>query len=231
MQVAPLFGTATFDALAGGYPAPSYQWLFNGSFIPGSSSSSLVLTNIGTNVLGNYSVIAWNAYSAATSSIAALYMSPSIRYPFSGVVAVWGREATLSVFAQGSGDLFYQWFKDGIAMSGATNASLVFPAVQIADDGLYHVVVTSLLGSVTNTPAQLVVNPANVSLGFYAGITIDGVPGYTYGIECSTNLSDLNAWTSLTNVTLVQPVQLWIDTSVESRGPGNNGRYYRVTAP
>ena len=46
---------------------------------------------------------------------------------------------------------------------------------------------------VKNTPAQLVVDPANIALGLYAGITIDGVPDYTYGIEYTTDLTDTNS--------------------------------------
>lgn len=230
-QIVPLYGSVTFNALATGSPAPSYQWLFNGAAIPGATTTSLLLTNIGTNVLGSYSVIASNSYGAVTSSVAGLFMSPSLRTPFVGTTAIWGKPATLSVIAVGSGDLSYQWYKDGQTVLDATNTALAFPAVQTTNGGLYHVVVSSLFGSVTNVPAQLVINPANISLGFYAGITIDGVAGFTYGIESSTNLADVNAWTLLTNVTLTQPVQLWIDTSVESRGPGNSGRHYRVTAP
>jgi hypothetical protein len=230
-QILPLYGTAAFTAVADGVPAPEYQWLFNGNFISGANATNLVIPNVGTNALGDYSVIAWNNYSIATSSIASLYMSPSLRSPFVGATAIWGKEAILSVGALGSGDLNYQWYKDGQPVPGATNTTLVFPSVQISDGGLYSVVVTSPLGSVTNTPAQLVINPANISLGFYAGITIEGVPGYTYGIEFSTNLADLDAWQAITNVTLTQPVELWLDTSIKALAPGNNGRYYRVTAP
>jgi hypothetical protein len=230
-QIVPLHGTATFSALANGSPAPHYQWLFNGNAIPGANATSLVLTNIGTNLLGGYSVVVANSLSVVTSSAAGLYMSPSLRSPFTGATVVWGKEALLSVSAVGSGELVYQWYQNGVPVLGGTNASLIFPSIQFTNGGLYSVVVTSAFGSVSNTPAQLVINPANTSLGFYAGITIDGVPGYTYGIESSTNLSDLNAWVAITNVTLIQPVQLWIDTSVESRAPGNNGRFYRVTAP
>jgi hypothetical protein len=230
-QVVPLGGLVEFGAEAVGVPTPEFQWLFDGNPIPGATAPSLVLTNISTNALGNYSVIAWNEFSVATSSVASLYLSPSLRAPFLGATVVWGKEAILSVWAVGSGALNYQWYQDGVPVLAATNATLVFPSVQVTNGGLYSVVVTSEFGSVTNPPAQLVINPANVSLGFYAGITIDGVPGYTYGIEFSTNLADVNAWNFVTNVTLLQPVELWIDTSVKALGPGNNGRYYRVTAP
>lgn len=229
-QVVAASDTATFSIGAFGYPTLNYQWLFNGVDVPGANSSSLTITNVGTNHLGNYWVEAWNAYSSATSAPAALLMSPSLRVPFAGLVAVWGKEATLSVSAWGSGDLSYQWYRDGQAVPGATNDTLVFPAVQINDGGLYSVAVNSAYGSVTNTAAQLVVNPANISLGLYAGITIEGVPGYTYGIEYTTDLTDTNSWQSLTNVTLTQPVELWVDHSVNVHAPGVEKRFYRVTS-
>jgi hypothetical protein len=63
-----------------------------------------------------------------------------------------------------------------------------------------------------------------VSLNLYAGVTIEGVVGFTYGIEYSTQLSDTNSWLGLANVTLIAPVQLWLDLV-----PANHAqRYYRV---
>ena len=227
-QVVAAHDTATFSVGASGYPALSHQWLFNGVDLPGATSSSLVITNVGTNHLGNYWVEAWNAYSAVTSSPAALLMSPSFQTPFAGLVAIRGRDATLSVSAWGSGNLSYQWYKDGVLVPGATNGSLVFPAVQFGDGGLYSVVVTSPYGSITNTPAQLVINPANISLGLYAGITIEGTAGYTYGIEYTTDLQNTNSWQSLTNVTLTQPIQIWVDTSATVQT--SQKRFYRVTS-
>ena len=44
-QVVPFGGTASFSAHANGYPAPSYQWLFNGGSLTGANNSSLVYTN------------------------------------------------------------------------------------------------------------------------------------------------------------------------------------------
>ena len=218
----------TFSVSASGYPALSYQWRFNGIDIPAANGSSLVITNIGTNALGSYWVEIWNAYSSATSTPAALLMSPSFQSPFTGLVGVWGREATLSVSAWGSGSLNYQWYKGGQLVNGATNSSLVFPSLQINDAGLYSVVVTSPYGSITNTPAQLVVNPANISLGLCAMITIEGVVGYTYGIEFSTDLQNTNSWQNLTNITLTQPVEIWADTSANVLT--TTKRFYRVTS-
>ena len=228
-QVVPLRGSATFTGAATGYPTPSYQWLFNGAALPGANASSLVVTNVDTHLLGDYSLLAWNAYTAATSSVARLLMSPSLRVPFVGDTVVWGKSAVLAVAALGSGELSFQWFKDGAPLTWGTNATLEFSTIQISDGGLYSVVVSSEWGSVTNTPAQLVINPANIRIGIYAGITIEGVPGYTYGIQYTTDLTDTNSWATLTNHTLTQPAEIWVDTSVEV-GTALR-RYYRVSAP
>jgi hypothetical protein len=227
-QVVAAGETATFQVTAAGYPEPAYQWLFYGTNLPGAVASSLVITNVGTNALGTYHAEVWNAYSAATSAPALLLMSPSIRSAFVGATVTWGKPASISVSAVGSGTLGYQWFKDGATVAGATNATLDFPTVQISDGGLYSVVVNSLWGSTTNVPAQLVVNAANIALGMYAGVTIEGVPGYTYTIQYSTDLTDTNAWVTATNLTLVQPVELWVDTSVNVFGGTSPKRYYRV---
>ena len=226
-QLVAAHDTATFSVAAFGYPALNYQWRFDGADLPGATSSSLVITNVGTNHLGYYWVEARNAYSAVTSPPAALLMSPSLRTPYTGLTAIWGKEATLAVSAWGSGNLSYQWFKDGQAVLGATNATIVYPTVQVSDGGLYSVVISSPYGSVTNTPAQLVVNPANITLELYAGIVIEGVPGYTYGIEYTTDLTDTHSWQSITNVTLTQPVEKWADTSVNVLSSPK--RFYRVT--
>ncbi len=84
--------------------------------------------------------------------------------------------------------------------------------------------VTNSLGSVTSSNAYLTMNPAGVSLALYSCITIDGVVGLTYGIQCSTNLSNTNAWWGMANVTLGAPIQLWFDLQPASRPQ----RYYRV---
>ena len=217
-----------FQVSATGYPAPNYQWLFKGESLPGANGSSLVITNVGTNALGDYQVAVWNGYSAATSAPVQLVMLPSLRNPFVGATVVWGKAATVSVSVWGSGPLSYQWFKDGTALPRATNASIEFSAVQINDGGLYSVVVSNPWGTVTNAPAQLVVNPANIVLGMYAGVTFEGVPGYTYGIQYTTDLRNTNSWLTATNLTLSEPVELWVDRAVNVQSATNARRYYRI---
>ena len=81
---------------------------------------------------------------------------------------------------------------------------------------------------VTSVPARLLVNPAGISLGLYPGVTVDAVVGKTYGIQYTTTVSQTNSWLTLTNFTLTQPVQLWIDTEADTTSGKHPKRFYRV---
>ncbi|MCZ6675712.1 MAG: immunoglobulin domain-containing protein, partial [Candidatus Poribacteria bacterium] len=69
-----------------------------------------------------------------------------------------GQIATFSVTAIGTPPLSYQWQKDGVAITGATNNSYTTPATTQADNGsVFTVVVSNSEGSVTSNPATLTV--------------------------------------------------------------------------
>jgi len=76
--------------------------------------------------------------------------------------------------------------------------------------------------------SKVVVRPPGVSLGFCPALTISGVSGYSYVIQSTTNLMATNAWVTLTNLTLTQPVQLWVDTTVDASSPFYSKYFYRV---
>ena len=63
------------------------------------------------------------------------------------------------MIASGTGNLTYQWSKNGAAISGATSASYTTPATTSADNGAqFSVVVTSSAGgSITSSTATLTV--------------------------------------------------------------------------
>jgi hypothetical protein len=90
--------------------------------------------------------------------------------------------------------------------------------------GSFTVVVTNSYGSVTSRSAILTMNPAGVSIALYAGVSIDGVVGLTYGIQSTTDLSNTNSWRGVVNVTLPVPTLLWFDTQPATYPC----RYYRV---
>jgi hypothetical protein len=133
------------------------------------------------------------------------------------------------VDAWGTGQLDYQWIDDDNVIAGATNQTLTLTNIQATNAGLYSVVVSSPFGSATNAPAQLIVEPAGISLGRFPGVIIQGAVGRNYIIQSTTNLSDSNSWVTLTNLTLTQPVQIWMDANTDTSLPGNPLKFYQVS--
>jgi len=228
--------SASFSVAALGSSQMGYQWSLNGAAMVGATSAVITVSNVAQSDLGDYSVVVTDPFGSVTSFPVALSMYPSITAPFTGAAAYWGKAAALSVQAVGTGPLAYQWYDNGVPLGGATGAALHFAAVQPTNAGLYSVVVTSPLGTVTNPPALLTVNPAGISLGLYPaayptlypGLTINGVVGYTYTIQRTAALSQPGSWATLTNLTLTQPVQLWLDTGTDASLPGNPEWFYKI---
>ena len=76
--------------------------------------------------------------------------------PVSQTVGLGG-SLTLSVTATGTGPFTYQWFKDGGAISGATNFTYSVGAATAAAAGSYSVIVTGTAGSVSSVAAVVAV--------------------------------------------------------------------------
>jgi len=73
------------------------------------------------------------------------------------VTALQGSVAALSVVAQGTAPLQYQWFFNDSPLGGANQSTLRFPSLQPQQGGVYSVVVSDISGSVTSSPAILTV--------------------------------------------------------------------------
>ncbi len=58
-----------------------------------------------------------------------------------------GETAVLSAVATGSNPLYYQWRRNGVAISGANSPTLNFPSVTGGDSGRYDLIVSNHMGS------------------------------------------------------------------------------------
>ena len=88
---------ALFTVSATGSGTLNYQWLFEGSPIPGATSNSLTVTNVLPQNIGAYSVVVANGAGPVTSSNAALTLRDS---PYvSGVAATPGQRAAIISWA------------------------------------------------------------------------------------------------------------------------------------
>ena len=140
-------------------------------------------------------------------------------------VGYWGKAVSFSVgVTNGTAPYAYRWQKDGVALPDATNATLVLTNLQMTNAGAYSVVVSDAVTNLTSTLANLTMNPSGVAIALYAGVTIDGVVGQTYGIQSTLDLSNTNSWVGRTNLTLTVPTYLWYDSQPATQPQ----TYYRV---
>ena len=162
----------------------SYQWRKGGQPIPGNASATtptLNLTNVQLTDAGSYTAVVSNASGGVTSQPVSLAVStdpvpppPAITTQPQDTNAPAGSPASLSVAATGNG-LFYQWFKNGTLITGATQPTLNFANPQVADSADYNVVVSNSSGSVTSATARLLVVSTMQATGFAPSNFASGV--------------------------------------------------------
>jgi hypothetical protein len=138
-----------------------YQWRENGADIPGATNSSY--TTPATVVADDgslFSVVVSNDAGSVTSDNATLRVRtpPTITTQPADRTVTAGQTARFSVVATGTPPLRFQWTKNGVNITGATNASYTTPPTTPADNGaLFGVTVTNRAGSVTSNNAILTV--------------------------------------------------------------------------
>ena len=93
-----------------------------------------------------------NQTSPPLTDAVSIYTQPA------SVMVPMGATTTLTVFATGSAPINYQWSENGVAISGATNASYTTPPIETSDNGAsYTVTVSNSVNSVTSSPAIITV--------------------------------------------------------------------------
>jgi len=74
-----------------------------------------------------------------------------------------GQPAAFTVAAAGAGPFTYQWYRNGVAVTDATDSALPISVATAARAGTYTVSVTNAAGTATSGPATLVVRDAFTS--------------------------------------------------------------------
>jgi hypothetical protein len=154
-------GTVLLSAAAAGSPAPTFQWNKAGIAISGATSSTFVVSGATAADAGSYTMVATNSLGSAISNAATLTVTGVVvslpvfvTSPTSATVAAGG-SALLVVSASNSPT--YQWRKNGVTITGATNATLNLTALATSDTGNYDVVATNSAGTATSAAANLIV--------------------------------------------------------------------------
>ena len=175
----------TFSVVATGSPTPTYQWKKDGIDIPGATLPSCPLQNVQAGDAGSYTVVVTNSAGTVTSSAATLTVNsdvaPAITEQPQSQTVMAGAVTSFNVTATGTPAPTYQWEKDGVVISGATSSTYLISSAQVANDGVYTVVVSSSAGSVTSSGATLTVSTVlqaeNATLS--GAVVSAGQSGYT----------------------------------------------------
>lgn len=148
---------ASFSVTAGGDGPFTYQWRFGGTNIANATNATVTLTSVQTNQAGLYSVVITSPYGSATSSNATLTVldPPVIIVQPVSAIALAGETVSFTVVAIGRPTLLYQWCKNGVDITGATNVTLTLTNVSASDVAAYCVKVTNSDGFVTSVNATL----------------------------------------------------------------------------
>jgi hypothetical protein len=97
--------------------------------------------------------------NAATLTVNAAPVAPSITTQPSNQTVTAGQSATFTVAAMGTAPLSYQWRKNSVGISGATSSAYATPATTSTDNGAqFTVAVSNTAGTVTSAAATLTVS-------------------------------------------------------------------------
>ncbi len=164
-EVVGINGTATFSVAATAVPTVSgYQWFMvptsggSGTPLTGQTSATLTLSNVLTSANGTgYYVEVTNSIGTTTSTTANLTVTEGgvVSTDPESLTVLEGESATFSIQFAGNPTPTIQWFKDDVAINGATEASYTIEATSREDSGSYTAVVTNQHGSDTSAPAAL----------------------------------------------------------------------------
>lgn len=184
--------TVEFTATATGAGPLTYQWDHDGVVLPGATTATLRLANVGDSDVGNYRITVTNsvgpAYANTYLDVNPAPMPPTIISQPQSQTVVVGDNVVLGVSASSNtGTLSYQWYKDGSAIAGATDGSYWVPDhAKLSDAGDYWVVVTNEIGSVTSDKATLTVYTAEpVIMQQPQGTVLNPGESYTLSVQAT----------------------------------------------
>ncbi len=153
--------TVDFGVTVSGASPLFFQWLHNGTTIPGANQPTLRITNVQPSQAGQYTARVVNQFGEATSFPALLFVNapPIVNVNPVTVGSRLGSNVTFSVAASGGAPLTYLWRKNGVPITGAIGSSYAVSSVTSNDFGVYDVLVSNDISSVFSSSAALVFLP------------------------------------------------------------------------
>ncbi len=137
-----------------------------GDFIFNATAGTWELAGINEATGGSSFLVEISAYVQQILDITGLPAPPAITTEPASLSTISGSSLTLSVSANGSSPLSYQWLKNGAPISSATSATFSITSAAPADSGSYSVTISNAHGSTTSSMASISV----------AALTLSGLP-------------------------------------------------------
>jgi WD40 repeat protein len=132
---------ATFAVAATGTGPLSYQWSKAGWTISGATQATYSASDVQASDQGGYTCTISNSSGSVNSNAATLTVLGQILGPHNWVGR--GERVELEFDAPGMGPGWhYEWFKNGSALAGQTDWTLVIPSATPSDTGTYKCVAT-----------------------------------------------------------------------------------------
>lgn len=155
-------GNILLTVAAAGSTPLHYQWFKNDLPVAKATNASVSLQRVQPFDAGVYRVTVTNPFGSAISSNAMVVITEPpvfVTQPLSQIVLA-GTNVTFAVDVTGRSPIFYQWLKNGAAITGATNPVLSLRSVQAADAGNYSITASNVYAQVASSAASLRVEPA-----------------------------------------------------------------------
>jgi len=152
----------TFSGVVNGYPKEfTYQWYKNSGIIPEATGNTYSINNVTNNDAATYLLSVSNTQGSVSGSASLTvipFAAPVITAQPSDLSLSSGYFGQMYVVANGVPNPNYQWRKDGADIVSGIYSSLVFTNVKEQDAGIYDVVVSNNIGSITSSGATLTIN-------------------------------------------------------------------------
>ena len=153
-------------ATARGTEPMTFQWIRDGSDLPGETNAVLRRPAVIRAEAGEYSVRVSNGWGSVSSPAVRISIYPTSPAALPGPrlhLANAGNPATLAVAFVGSPPLRFQWYRDDEVLEGETNALLTLAPARTNHSGFFRLAITNELGSDVSQVIRLVVAPGGGS--------------------------------------------------------------------
>ena len=170
----------SFSGIVNGYPKEfTYQWFKNSGILPDATGSVYSINNVTNTDAATYLLTVSNSQGTVSGSASLTvipFATPVITAQPNDLSLSSGYFGQMYIVANGVPNPNYQWRKDGVDVVSGIYSSLVFNNVKEQDAGLYDVVVSNNVGSITSSGANLTINTGtsytDMMMASISGITI-----------------------------------------------------------